>query len=149
MPSTISKKRLHELRIAFDFFDRNKDGRISYKELAEIMTSLGEPVNEREVRELILEVDLNGDGYVDFEEFVNMMTKKPVDELEMMIELRKTFRLFDKNGDGQISVQELRESLSSLGEEISEDEAREMIKEADVDGDGYINFEEFARVMVI
>jgi Ca2+-binding protein (EF-Hand superfamily) len=149
MLNSLSKRRLHELKTAFDFFDKNKDGRISYKELAEIISSLGDPVSERDVRECILEVDLNGDGYVDFEEFVNMMTKKPVDEIEMMMELRKTFRLFDKNGDGQISVQELRESLWSLGEEISEEEAREMIQEADVDGDGYINFEEFARVMVI
>lgn len=149
MQNSLSKRRLQELKTAFDFFDKNKDGRISYKELAEIISSLGDTVSETEVRECILEVDLNGDGYVDFEEFVNMMTKKPVDELEMMIELRKTFRLFDKNGDGQISVQELRESLSSLGEEITEEEAKEMIQEADVDGDGYINFEEFARVMVI
>lgn len=53
----------------------------------------------------------------------------------------QAFSVFDKDGDGFISAEELRHVMSSLGEKLSDEELNEMIKEADVDGDGEVNFE--------
>jgi calmodulin len=144
-----NKSKRNELKAAFDVFDKNGDGSISSSELCGIMRTFGYYLNDQEAHDLIGENDVNGDGEIDFEEFVEMMTRKPEDDLDMIWELKKTFRFFDKNGDGQISAQELRESLSSLGEVLSEEEAKEMLREADTNGDGYLNFEEFANVMAI
>ena len=64
--------------------------------------------------------------------------KSPQDEEQ---ELRDSFRVFDKNGDGFISAAELRQVMTALGEKLSDEEVDEMIREADIDGDGRVNYE--------
>ncbi|KAK1150387.1 calcium-binding protein 2-like [Acipenser oxyrinchus oxyrinchus] len=65
-----------ELRDAFRQFDSNRDGQISTAELREAMKKLmGQQLNPREIDEIVKDVDLNGDGLVDFEEFVRMMSR--------------------------------------------------------------------------
>ena len=63
--------------------------------------------------------------------------------------LREALKVFDnKDGSGFISASELREVMTGLGEELTEMEVDEMIAEADVDGDGQINYEEFVKMMM-
>mmetsp|Transcript_67672 Transcript_67672/g.60806 ORF Transcript_67672/g.60806 Transcript_67672/m.60806 type:complete len:83 (+) Transcript_67672:2-250(+) len=62
-------------------------------------------------------------------------------------ELRDTFNVFDKKGDGKISFDELKETLIGLGEQVSDKDVHDMIKEADLNGDGCIDFEEFMVMM--
>ncbi|XP_067916276.1 calcium-binding protein 2-like [Heterodontus francisci] len=67
---------MKELGDAFREFDTNRDGRISTAELWEAMKKLmGEQLPSREIEEILRDVDLNGDGLVDFEEFVRMMSR--------------------------------------------------------------------------
>ena len=61
--------------------------------------------------------------------------------------MREAFRAFDKNGNGFISAAELRHVMTNLGERITDEEVDEMMREADIDGDGQINFEEFVAMM--
>ncbi|XP_014771763.1 neo-calmodulin isoform X3 [Octopus bimaculoides] len=62
-------------------------------------------------------------------------------------ELKESFRLFDKDGDGSISTDELRKVLRDLGQYPSVDEIRQMVQEIDIDGDGRFSFEEFIQFM--
>ena len=55
--------------------------------------------------------------------------------------LYNCFRVFDKDGDGYISPAELRHVMANLGEKLTEDEVEEMIREADQDGDGKVNYQ--------
>jgi calmodulin len=55
--------------------------------------------------------------------------------------------MFDKDGNGLITKQELLEGLNRLGETMNEKDVLELIEAADLDGDGNINFEEFAELM--
>ena len=57
------------------------------------------------------------------------------------------FRVFDRDGDGLISAEELKLTMNNLGEPLTDYEVRSMIEAADLDGDGRINFDEFARLM--
>jgi calmodulin len=64
-------------------------------------------------------------------------------------ELIEAFKVFDRDGNGLISASELKHVIEkSSGENLSENEVNEMIKEADIDGDGYINYDEFVRMMM-
>ncbi|XP_078044148.1 troponin C [Augochlora pura] len=94
-----------------------------------------------------------GDGNVSFEEFVGIVsnisaneTTSP-DQNQEEKELRDAFRVFDKHNRGYITASDLRAVLQCLGEDLSEEEIEDMIKEVDVDGDGRIDFYEFAHAL--
>ena len=55
--------------------------------------------------------------------------------------------MFDRDGDGLITEDELRITMNNLGEPMNENEVKAMIAEADLDGDGKINFKEFQKLM--
>jgi len=63
-----------------------------------------------------------------------------------MEEIREAFQVFDKDGSGSISAQELRQVMNNLGEGLTDVEVDEIIQEADIDGDGEIDYEEFVRM---
>ena len=63
------------------------------------------------------------------------------------LSLTASFRVFDKDGNGYISSAELRHVMTNLGEKLTDEEVDEMIREADIDGDGQVNYEEFVAMM--
>ena len=69
-------KTLEDLKEAFDFFDRNKNGYIEAVELGVVMESLGYEVTDEELDDMINEADVDGNKTIDFEEFVRLMTVK-------------------------------------------------------------------------
>jgi len=142
----LSNDEVEEFREAFSMFDKNGDGTISSTELGTIMRSLGQNPTENELMDMINEVDIDGNGTIDFREFLNMMAKK-VNKSDSEEELREAFRVFDKDGNGHISANELRTVMTTLGEKLTDEEVDEMIFEADLDGDGQVNYEEFVRMM--
>lgn len=81
-----------------------------------------------------------GNGTIEFNEFLHMMSKK-MKETDKEEELREAFRVFDRNGDGFISSSELRHVMTNLGEKLTDEEVEDMIREADLDGDGLVNYE--------
>jgi Ca2+-binding EF-hand superfamily protein len=62
-------------------------------------------------------------------------------------EMLEAFQIFDQDGDGNISADELRQIMENLGERLTDEEVEDMVKEADTDGDGEINYKEFCRMM--
>ena len=57
------------------------------------------------------------------------------------------FLVYDKDGDGFISAAELKQTMTDLGQELTDEEVDEMMREADIDGDGQVSFEEFVTMM--
>lgn len=123
-------------------------GTITTAELGTVMKSLGQHPTEAELRDMVEEVDADGSGAIDFEEFLSLVARQMRGEGDAEEELREAFRVFDKDSSGAISLDELRSVMKNLGEKLSEDELNEMLHEADVDGDGQINYKEFAKVMM-
>jgi len=92
------------------------------------------------------EVDADGNGMIDFPEFLTMMARK-MKESDSEEEIKEAFNVFDRDRNGQISAAELRHVMTNLGEKLTDEEVDEMIKEADFNGDGQINYEEFVKMM--
>ena len=143
----LSEEKITEFKEAFEIFDKDKDGYITTKELGDIMKNLGQTPSEAELQDMINEVDIDGNGTIDFKEFLGLMARKMRDN-DSEEELIEAFKVFDRDGNGLISNVELQHVMTSLGENVTMDEVDEMIKEADLDGDGYINYEEFVRMIL-
>ena len=69
------------------------------------------------------------------------MTARKMKDYDGEMEIKEIFRVFDKDGNGFISTSELRLVMSNLGEKLTDEEVDEMIREADIDGDGQVNYE--------
>ncbi|KAL7009648.1 hypothetical protein EMMF5_000556 [Cystobasidiomycetes sp. EMM_F5] len=138
--------RLAEFKEAFSLFDKDGDGTITTKELGTVMRSLGQNPTEAELQDMINEVDTDSNGTIDFPEFLTMMARKMKDT-DSEEEIKEAFKVFDKDGNGFISAAELRHVMTNLGEKLSDTEVEEMIREADVDGDGQINYDEFVKML--
>ncbi|XP_065492229.1 calcium-binding protein 2 isoform X1 [Caloenas nicobarica] len=144
----LRSEEIEELKQAFREFDKDRDGYISYKDLGECMRTMGYMPTEMELIELSQQIT---GGKVDFDDFVELMGPKMLAETADMIgikELRDAFREFDTNGDGQISMAELREAMRKLlGQQLNYREVDEILKDVDLNGDGLVDFEEFVRMM--
>lgn len=91
------------------------DGTITTKELGTVMRSLGQNPTEAELQDMINEVDADGNGTIDFPEFLTMMARKMRDT-DSEEEIKEAFKVFDKDGNGYISAAELRHVMTNLGE---------------------------------
>ncbi|KAI3388917.1 hypothetical protein SNEBB_006743 [Seison nebaliae] len=142
----LTPEQIAEFKEAFALFDKDGDGNITTKELGTVMRSLGQNPTEGELQDMINEVDSDGNGRIEFPEFLQMMARKMKDQ-DSEQEIREAFRVFDKDGNGFISAAELRHVMTHLGEKLTDAEVEEMIREADIDGDGQVNYEEFVKMM--
>ncbi|KAG2288717.1 hypothetical protein Bca52824_048321 [Brassica carinata] len=147
MADQLTDDQISEFKEAFSLFDKDGDGCITTKELGTVMRSLGQNPTEAELQDMINEVDADGNGTIDFPEFLNLMARKMKDT-DSEEELKEAFRVFDKDQNGFISAAELRHVMTNLGEKLTDEEVDEMVREADVDGDGQINYDEFVKVMM-
>uniref|UniRef100_A0A7N0VM59 EF-hand domain-containing protein n=1 Tax=Kalanchoe fedtschenkoi TaxID=63787 RepID=A0A7N0VM59_KALFE len=145
-PSSNAEAQIEELRQVFKKFDVNGDGKISSSELGAMITSLGQTATDEEIQKMLLESDKDGDGFISLEEFIEINIKD-VDSDEVLESLRGAFSVFDIDGNGSISAEELHKVLQGLGEECSVAECKRMISGVDADGDGMINFDEFKVMM--
>jgi len=148
MAGEVKETDLTLLKEAFALFDVDQNGEISMEELAEIMSRHHIHPTREELADMINRVDKNKNGSIDLEEFLEMMLSQTNNDLQAEnLDVGDIFKVFDRNGDGLISGEELKLTMCSLGENLTEDEVGLMLNEADIDGDGKIDFQEFSRLL--
>ncbi|KAI8118695.1 Calcium-binding protein E63-1 [Lucilia cuprina] len=174
-PKSVKKKpftdvELADLRTAFDLLDRNRDGRVTANELQFMLKNLGINVRDEIINDLIREASHSGNGLINEAEFLQWVGRiqalrdeqsqqqqqqqqeenasKP-DELDDVTEdLIAAFRVFDRDGNGFITRDELQTAMEMIGEPLNETQLTQLLAIADLDQDGKINYEEFTRLLL-
>ena len=142
----LSADEIEEIKEAFDIFDVDRSGAISVQELLNAMRSLGFDTKNPAIFQMIADMDEDGNGEIEFEEFLDMMTAR-ISDRNTKQDLERVFKLFDDKRTGEISVENLRRVAKELGEDIPEEELKEIILRADLDGDGKLTFDDFYAVI--
>ena len=145
MAHNLSQEKLIEYRTAFEFYDKDGDGKITLKELGAILRNLGKNPTQKQIEQMFIEIDSDGNGVIDFYEFVSFINKKMRD-LDIEEELKEAFYVFDQDGNKVLTSHELGAIFSNL-KGIPSNDIDEMIREADLNNDGYIDYEEFINSM--
>merc|ERR1719398_346472 len=142
----LDDEQKEELREAFNLFDTEHSGTIDARELKAALRALGFEVKKEDVRRMLSDVGKDPTQPIDFNDFQEMMRGRMPDK-NSRAEIDKVFALFDEDETGKISFRNLKRIAQELGESLTDEELNEMIEEADRDGDGLINPDEFYRVM--
>jgi len=143
----LTDQQVADAKEAFTLFDKDNDGCITTPELGTVMRALGKNPTEAEIRSIQKEVDPDGRGTINLQEFLSVMSRD-IRGYDSEADIRNAWKVFDKDNQGWITTTELRHVLSNLGEKLGPQEMDEMIKESDPDNDGKIQLEEFVRMLL-
>uniref|UniRef100_A0A8C9JHY0 Calmodulin like 6 n=1 Tax=Panthera tigris altaica TaxID=74533 RepID=A0A8C9JHY0_PANTA len=142
----LTAEQIKEYKGVFEMFDEEGNGEVKTAELERLMSLLGINPTKSELASMAKDVDREreaGQG-AGFLALMGIYWEKAQNQEG---ELRAAFRVFDKEGKGYIDWNTLKYVLMNAGEPLNEVEAEQMMKEADKDGDGTIDYEEFVAMM--
>lgn len=147
--SDISAEIHSDLAKSFHMIDRDNDGIISRQDLEALLTRLGaQPPTTEEVAIMLSEVDSDGRGCISIETLMSRVGSVCGPVLPDSDDLREAFQVFDTDHDGRISAEELLRVFKAIGDErCTLEECRRMIDGVDRNGDGFVCFEDFSRMM--
>lgn len=142
----LSKQEKTEIDKVFRAMDVNGDGKLSKEEIKNGYAEFfGKSLTDEQVDEMFAKVDADGNGEIDYSEFVvATMNEK---SLLSNNKLQTAFKMFDKDGGGSISTDEIKQVLS-FGQNLDEAVIQQIINQVDANGDGEISYEEFAAMML-
>ncbi|KAL6043378.1 calmodulin-like 3 [Balamuthia mandrillaris] len=147
MVEQLSEEQIAEFKEAFSLFDKDSDGKIKASELGTVMRSLGTSPTNAEVKEILSEMGKSANANIDFPEFLTIMARK-LENNGTEEDVIAAFKVFDKDGAGTVSAAEIRHVITNIGETLSPEEADAMLKDAEIDGSGRINYYKFAKTLM-
>merc|ERR1711976_408746 len=147
----LEKDEIKVLKICFGMFDVKKQDFLSVDDLDDILRAMGFRPSKEELKEILEEIDEDGSGEIKFAEFCQLCAKFLVEDPDietMKRELKDAFRIYDKNGEGFITMDTLRGLISELLAPLTDEELDGIIAELDEDGSGTMDFDEFCEMMM-
>jgi calcium-dependent protein kinase len=143
----LDESQIKNLRSIFMQLDDNGDGLLSVQEMRDGLSKAGLKEIPPDLQQIMEQVDSDGSGVIDYTEFLAATLDKKAYIQEDVC--WSAFRVFDRNGDGKISMAELEQVLASGNVEaaMGANAVKELMKEVDTNGDGEIDFQEFMQMM--
>ncbi|MFT7798462.1 calmodulin-like protein 6 [Arapaima gigas] len=139
--NTLTQEQVTEYKGVFEMFDEEGNGEVKTQELERLMSLMGINPTKRELIQMAKDVDKDGKGIFNCESFLGLMALYHERAKNQDAELRAAFKVFDKDAKGYIDWDTLKYVLMNAGEPLNAEEAEQMMKEADKDGDGTIDYE--------
>mmetsp|Transcript_26397 Transcript_26397/g.26648 ORF Transcript_26397/g.26648 Transcript_26397/m.26648 type:complete len:152 (+) Transcript_26397:274-729(+) len=149
MTEHLTTEELIEFREVFSLVDKDGSGRISKEELGELMDTLGIDASPDDLEQMVMDVDKNGDGTINFDEFVAVMSKK-VNAAYTSGEVKSAFKVFEGSAPaGYVRAETLVRNLCTYGsEKLTEDQAYELVMQLEADSNGMINYVDYVNMMM-
>jgi len=144
----LTPEELSEFREIFNLVDTDGGGDISREELGELISTLGLKASQEELDRMIDEIDKDGDGTIDFDEFCSVMSHR-VSQTYTPEEVKHAFKVFQGEAPpGYVNVKHLEQALMTYsGDRQAVSDAVDLLLQVDPDGTGYINFVEYVDMM--
>jgi len=143
----LSEAQLTAAKSAFKNFDKKNEDKIKVGDIETALKKLGYTIKPDWLEKVEHMIDAEGTGYIKYDEFCSIVRKKLQDD-EDERELREMFRILDKEKRGEVNTQELRWILKNLGDDLTEADIDDMIADVDTDGSGWIDYNEFSKLMM-
>ncbi|PKA63069.1 Calcium-dependent protein kinase 17 [Apostasia shenzhenica] len=140
----LSEEEIRGLKEMFKSMDTDNSGTITLEELKQGLAKQGTKISDAELKQLMDAADADGNGTIDYEEFITATVH--MNRMDREEHLYKAFQYFDKDNSGFITKEELEQALKEKGLHDTK-EIKDIIKEADSDHDGKINYNEFVAMM--
>jgi calmodulin len=137
--------KIEELHSAFEIFDKDGDGKITFVELQDILKKFGYKENDENLKQILDQVDTNGNGEVEFKDFLELMCLKMKDQ-DIEDDIMEAFKIFDKDSNGYISSNDLKNIMDNLDEKITQEEIDDLLSTNEKSGS--IKFEEFRNMIM-
>ncbi|XP_074626216.1 uncharacterized protein LOC141884335 isoform X1 [Acropora palmata] len=144
----LTPQEIRDLRLVFDVFDTDRSGSIDARELRKAMKALGFKISKESIEEMIADLDADKSGSIEFDEFLEFVIARQGDGRDVHNEILQGFKIFDTDKTGKISLANLKQASRMCGVKLNEQELKEMIQEADKDGDNEVDQEEFVNIML-
>lgn len=157
MSGAVSEEVWRKIRVQFDSLDKNRDGKITVKEVEEVLAAQNLDYSPQKIRVLIEKADTNRDGLVNWNEFLALMTSEmkvnntghlnlednePVDVTEIL----RAFKMFDDDNNGTIDITEFKKAMRELEIGDTDQKLEKLFFDLDVNSDGQIDATEFVAL---
>jgi calmodulin len=146
MEAKFSPEHMEEFKKVFAIFDTNNDNIVDDKEFEVMMQSLGHEMDDIIIKQFKKDLNIQETDNITFENFVEilyMITKTSIN-IDKLID---SFKIFDKEEKGYITMEEFREIITKIGTKLKQSEFDEMMREADIDEDGYVIYSSFINMI--
>ncbi|CAF3580091.1 unnamed protein product [Rotaria sp. Silwood1] len=147
LPTDLSAEKIQDFQAAFSIMDTQSKGFVGAEDIIQVAESANMILADNEAQLLLGSADEDHSGGIDMREFISIMTT-PIKQEDLEDELRATFRVFDKDGNGTINANELKRFVRLWDSELTEDEADDMIGQADPHKTGSINYDAFIQFLL-
>ena len=145
--SQLDDDKIKECKLIFDMFDEDKDEQITINLLGDCLRICGAAPSQQEIKMIIKNLEDNKREFINFETFLKLLEKLLLKQ-DSEEDLINEFMKIDKVGDGTILESDLRKLMSNYDNPLNSQEIEEIIQEANVDENGYINIQRFVKILL-
>lgn len=163
----LTSEEIHDLGTVFDTFDSNEDGYIGPYELRRALKVLGFKISREKAQQLVHESSAKGIWAISFNEFLDLVIEKQGESKDVYQEICNGFKILDKglsktntliikitfqnmltDKKGRLTIEDLIIACQENNINLGKQDLKEMIQEADLNGDGTIDKDEFVKIML-
>ena len=136
------QNQIQEFKEAFNMIDQNSDGFVDKEDLHDMLASLGKDPTDEYLEEMVK----MSPGPINFTMFLTLFGEK-LNGTDPEDVINNAFACFDEDGNGKVHEELLKEALTTMGDRFTEDQVDDVLRDAPIDKDGYLDFTKFTHIL--